>query len=326
MRSQASQATQASKATRAPAALLCLLGSLWGCVAAAAQEPGTTGLGVIQLYDDTQANKRGNLVVVDVWPQAPGAAAGVQKGDVILAIDGSPVVGKDALAAFKSELRGPAGGKVLLSLVRVADDNREFQVTLQRSAYPLRENPAAQPFGFSLPRSWRFESFEFPLPWSPQIAYHGTEDIAFAPDFDDRAGGSYHSLVWFWWLAGRPEIDAGSLRADLLRYFQGLSRERGTNDHFTPLLGQVAVTVAALPAAAAPAAAAAYRGDAVTYDTHGQLITLHFEVEERACTDAGHTALLFKLSPQPLGAPIWNQMEAVRSSFRCRRSSAGGTG
>jgi hypothetical protein len=273
---------------------------------------------VIQLYDDTQGNKRGNLVVLDVWPQAPGAAAGVQKGDVILAIDGSPVVGKDAIAAFKSELRGPAGGKVRLSLVRVADDNRQLEVTLERSAYPLRENPAAQPFGFSMPRSWRFEGFEFPLPWSPQIAYHGTEDIAFAPDFDDQAGGNYHSLVWFWWLAGRPEIDAGSLRADLLRYFRGLSQERGTNYHFTPLLGQVAVTVAALPAAAA--AAVAYRGDAVTYDTHGQLITLHFDVEERACADAGHTALLFNLSPQPLGAPIWSKMQAIRSSFRCHRA------
>jgi hypothetical protein len=306
------------QASQASAALLYLVGSLWGCAAAAAQEPGTTGLRVIQLYDDTQGNKRGNLVVLDVWPQAPGAAAGVQKGDVILAIDGSPVVGKDAIAAFKSELRGPAGGKVRLSLVRVADDNRQLEVTLERSAYPLRENPAAQPFGFSMPRSWRFEGFEFPLPWSPQIAYHGTEDIAFAPDFDDQAGGNYHSLVWFWWLAGRPEIDAGSLRADLLRYFRGLSQERGTNYHFTPLLGQVAVTVAALPAAAA--AAVAYRGDAVTYDTHGQLITLHFDVEERACADAGHTALLFNLSPQPLGAPIWSKMQAIRSSFRCHRA------
>ncbi|HXO40662.1 MAG TPA: PDZ domain-containing protein [Thermoanaerobaculia bacterium] len=304
--------------SQAPAALLCLAGSLWGCVAAAAQEPGTTGLRVIQLYDDTQANKRGNLVVVDVWAQAPGAAAGVQKGDVIVAIDGSPVVGKDALAAFKSELRGPAGGKVRLSLVRVAEDNREFEVTLERSAYPLRENPAAQPFSFSMPRSWRFEGFEFPLPWSPQIAYHGTEDIAFAPDFDDQAGGNYHSLVWFWWLEGRPEIDAASLRADLLQYFRGLSQERGRNYHFTPRLDQVAVTVAALPAAAAPAAA--YRGDAVTFDTHGQLITLHFEVEERACTDAGRTALLFNLSPQPLGAPIWSKMQAIRSTFRCRRA------
>lgn len=308
--------------SRAPAALLCLFGMVWGCAAGAAQEPGTTGLRLIQLYDDTQANKRGNLVVVDVWARTPGAAAGVQKGDVVLAIDGSPVVGKDALAAFKSELRGPAGGKVRLSLVRVAEDNRELEVTLERSAYPLRENPAAQPFSFSMPRSWRFEGFEFPLPWSPQIAYHGTEDIAFAPDFDDQAGGNYHSLVWFWWLAGRPVIDADSLRADLLQYFQGLSRERGTNYHFTPLLDKVAVTVAPLPAAPPPVvpAAAAYRGDAVTYDTHGQLITLHFEVEARACADAGHTALLFNLSPQPPGAPIWSKMEAIRSTFRCRRA------
>lgn len=308
---------------RVPAALLCLVGSLYGFPAAAEEEPGTTGLRITQLYDSTQPNHRGNLVVLEVWAQSPGAAAGVQKGDVIFAIDGNPLVGKDALAAFKAELGGPVGGKVRLSLLRVADDNRQLEVTLVRSAYPMRENPAAQPFGFSMPRSWRFEGYDFPLPWSPQIAYHGIEDIAFAPDFDQRDGGNYHSLVWFWWLEGQPAIDAGSLRADLLKYFQGLTQQRGSTYHFTPELDRVAVTVA--PPASAPGAApaaAVYRGDAITYDTHGQLITLHLDVETRVCADAGHTALLFILSPQPPDAPIWSKMEAIRSSFRCRRAPA----
>jgi hypothetical protein len=309
------------------ATLFCLVGALCGGAAgAAAQEPGTTGLRLTQLYDDSQATKRGHLVVLDVWPQTPGAAAGIQKGDLIIAIDGNAVSGKDAAVAFKDALRGPAGGKVRLSLVRVAEDNRVMELTVARSAYPLRENPAAQPFGFLMPRNWRFESFDFPLPWAPRLAYRGTEDIAFAPDFDDRAGSNYHSLVWFWWLEGRPEIDAGSLRASLLQYFQGLTAERGTSYHFTPRLDQVAVTVAPPPSGSAPARAqaAVYHGDAVTYDTHGQLITLHFDIEARLCTDAGRTALLFTLSPQPLDAPIWRQMESIRSTFRCRRAPADG--
>ncbi len=52
----------------------------------------------------------------------------------------------------------------------------------------LMANPAFETFGYAVPRSWRLESYSFPLPWSPKIAYSGIEDVLFVPDFADRGG------------------------------------------------------------------------------------------------------------------------------------------
>ncbi len=187
-------------------------------------------------------------------------------------------MGQDAIAVFAGGLRGPVGGNVKLSVVRVAEDQRLFEVELTRVAFPQRANLATEPFAYSFPRNWRFETLDFPLPWAPQLAYHGREDIPFAPGFDVRNRQSYHSLDWIWWLEGQPTIDADSLRSTLVTYFRGLSRERGTTYKFSPTLDKVSVTVRP---AALPGGTTKYTGSAVIYDTHGELITLRFDVERQ---------------------------------------------
>ena len=303
--------------------LFCLASLLHSLAGAAAQGPATgVGLTVTTLFNPGETGNRGGLVVLDVWEGTPAAAAGVQKGDVVVAIDGVQVAGKDATQVFAEALHGPAGGKVHLTLVRPADGLRRLEVDLARVAVGLRQNPSLESFAYAVPRSWRLESYSFPLPWSPRLAFSGIEDILFVPDFADRAAPGYHALVWVWWLDGRPAVNADTLRSTLLEYFRGLSQERGTNYKFTPQLEKVTATLSAIapgvPTTARPAIAA-FRGEVVTYNQQGDLITLVVDVETPQCPDPGHTAILFRLATQPREAPIWKDLQAVTTSFRCRR-------
>lgn len=304
--------------------LFCIVGLLHGLAGAAAGEPpsGTLGFRATTLFDTDEESNRGALVVLDVWDGTPAAAAGLQRGDLIVAIDGVKVAGQDAGKVFKNELHGGIGGKVRLTVLRPAEALRKLEFDLTRVALPQMQNPAFETFGYSVPGSWNVETYGFPLPWSPKLSYSGIEDVLLVPGFDDRASPAYHGVVWVWWLDGHPAVDAAMLRSTLVEYFRGLSQERGANAKFTPRLERVTATVSsaatATPAAAAPAINA-FRGEVVTYNQWGELITLQVDVDAPQCPDASHTAILFRLAPRPREAPIWQDLRAVTKSFRCRR-------
>lgn len=68
--------------------------------------------------------------VVDVTPGGPAAAAGLQVGDRIVAVDGAPVASA-SLPDFRKRLRtAPAGSKVKVSVLSAAE-KRELQITLR---------------------------------------------------------------------------------------------------------------------------------------------------------------------------------------------------
>lgn len=72
-----------------------------------ARRAGEAGIGA------TFVPRSGALVVAELVPNGPAAAAGLHRGDWILAIDGKPVSGRDAEAAI-ARLSGPAGGPIVL--------------------------------------------------------------------------------------------------------------------------------------------------------------------------------------------------------------------
>jgi PDZ domain len=292
-------------------------------VALAQMDVRDLGLTLTPLFDAAASGNRGPAVVLDVWEGTAAAAAGVERGDLVTAVDGNRVAGQDFSAAFKAASEAPPGSVVRLTLLRPGDGFRRIELDLKASAtVPLRENPRFESFAYKVARSWRLESYEFPLPWAPRIAWRGIEDVLFAPGFRDRAAPAYHALVWVWWVDGHPAVDAETIAATLREYFRGLSQERGTNHGFKPQLEKVTVAIQPLaPPAGHPAraAVAAYRGEVVTYNTEGQLITLLVEVESPPCDDRAHTPLLFRLATQPRPSAIWQDLQTVTDSFRCRR-------
>src|SRR5215471_11264379 len=99
-----------------------------------AEEPGTIGIGFGQLYSESQANKRGPMVVLQVMDGLPGAKAGIQRGDIIVGLNGSGVGGRDLSELIRKEVHGPVGGSVRLKIAR--PDGSESEVTLTRVTFP----------------------------------------------------------------------------------------------------------------------------------------------------------------------------------------------
>jgi PDZ domain len=308
-----------------PAALSVILAAGRAIPMAAADDPGTIGIGVAQLFSDGQANKRGPLVVMRVMEGSPGAKAGIERGDIVVAVNGVPAPGRDVAEIVGKDLRGPVGGQVRLTVIKV--DGNPLEVTLTRVPYPPHPNPSSDPFAYVMPGSWQADPrYPFPLPWAPALAYHGTEDLAFTPNFDDTASPEYHSYMFFWWLqeadAGVSVFTAKQLESDMLVYFRGLAEERAKYHKFTADLSKVAATYRADPVGASTfggVPAQAFSGTVNIYDGHGKVITLNSEVVMAACPGTGHTAFFFGMSQQLRDQTIWKQLDAVRDSFRCKR-------
>src|SRR5579862_867850 len=127
----------------------------------AGQDLGTVGLGLQQLYDDTPANHRGPLVVLQIVPDSPAAKAGIHCSDFVTAVNGVPVSGRDFSEIFYKDIRGPVGGTVRLSVARY--DGSEQQIALVRTPYPPHLNPASDPFTYKVPGSWTADA-RYPFP------------------------------------------------------------------------------------------------------------------------------------------------------------------
>jgi len=186
----------------------------------------------------------------------------------------------------------------------------------------MRENPPSDPFRYTWPGSWSYERAPFPLEWSPEIPYHGLEDLGFGPDFDDTGSPHYHTYIFLWWLEGTVAITAAELQSDLSEYFRGITAQRGHNYKFTPDLTKVSVTYEADRTRSVKfggQAAQSFRGEVTFYDTHGKIIHLHSDAVSVVCTASNHTAVFFGQSQEVRDAAIWKQIDDIRDSFQCSR-------
>ncbi len=76
-------------------------------------------------------DEMGRLVIAEPFPGHPAAQAGVQRGDVVLAVDGVAVQGLSLYEAI-GLIRGPAGSTVVLTLAREGVD-APFDVPVERA-------------------------------------------------------------------------------------------------------------------------------------------------------------------------------------------------
>jgi hypothetical protein len=305
--------------------LLCFtvasMGIAWmatGCFVLAS-ELGTIGVEVNQLYSDQQPTKRGALIVRQVQPSSAAADAGIQTGDLVLAIDGTRVFNTE-MSELTKKLDGPVGSSVELLIVPA--DGQTKTISLVRKPYPPHLNPLKDTFRYSVPGDWKADPrYKFPLPWSPQLALKGFEDVYFAPGFDDVESPQYHSYLFFWWLDGKQPITAGELESDMVTYFRGLAQQRGRNNNFQPDLSKISARYTEFtgpPISFGGLPANCFRGTVTLYDRPGKVISLHSEVVSSYSSD-GHTVVYFAMSKEPRPSSFWSQLDAVRDSFRFQR-------
>jgi hypothetical protein len=301
--------------------LLILASPLDAQTSSSSDEPGTVGLGLAQLYSDQQPNKRGPLVVLRVAEGSPGAKAGIQRGDMVVAVNGSPAMGHELAEINAKEMQGPVGGAIRFTFARL--DGSQSEITLVRVAYTPHTNAADDPFAYAVPGNWGQDPrWSFPLPWSPKLPYRGLEDLFYAPNFASTSSPEYHSYVFIWWIESTREFTAGQLQDDMLMYYRGLAEERGKNYGFTPDLSRIGAEYKVDPQGPQKfggESARSFTGTVSIYDTHGKIIELNSQVVSCVCPGSGHTAAFFGLSLEPRTAPIWKKLDAIRDSFRCRR-------
>jgi hypothetical protein len=287
-----------------------------------AEERGTIGIALLQEFSETEASHRGALVVSGVVEGSPASKAGLHCGDRVVAVDRKPTSGRPLDEMLLKDFRGPPGAALHLSVRRA--DGTEAELTVVRAAFPAHVNPERDPFAYRVPGGWAPDSrYAFPLPWAPELAYRGFEDLFYAPSFDDTRSPEYHSYVYFLWLEDAPALSAEQLEADMRVYFRGLAEERGKNHRFAPDLSKVTARYAADPSAPKTfggASARGFRGTVTLWDTHGQVIALNSEVVAAICPGSNHTALFFGMSLEPREGDMWKQIDAIRDSFRCQRS------
>ena len=288
---------------------------------ASADDRGTVGIFLRQLFSEKEPNHRGVLAVLHVFEDSPAAKAGIHSSDFIFAVNGVPVAGREFSKIMDKEIDGPVGGTVRLTVARF--DGSKSEITLVRTPFPPHVNPASDPFAYVVPGIWDNDPrVPFPLPWAPTLPYHGFVDLFFSPNFNRTDSPEYHSYVIFMSLEGTPMLSAEQLQSDMLTWFRGLAVERGGAYKFTPDLSKVSVTYKEDSASLQTfggAAARAFSGTETIYDTHGKIITLNSEVRMiSGCGTSNNTVFFFGMSPEPRDGNMWKQLDTIRDTFRCR--------
>ncbi len=99
----------------------------------AVEETGGIGLKVSQLYDYTtqDENKRGSIVVLDVFKSSPASRHGIEKGDLILQIIDVITRGHEFMDLLHTQLRGPSHTDVKLIMWRPSIMEK-FEIELRR--------------------------------------------------------------------------------------------------------------------------------------------------------------------------------------------------
>ncbi len=145
----------------------------------------------------TVEKRDGQIIIVAPLPNTPAEHAGLRTGDIILAVDGEPLLDADLWQAV-AKIRGPRGTRVTLTVLRPGQ-SEPFEVTIQRERIEIpvvesriiRENGAViaylKLFRFSnnAPRRFRSELRQL-LSENPQ---------AVILDLRDNPGGYLHVAV-----------------------------------------------------------------------------------------------------------------------------------
>lgn len=176
---------------------------------------------------------------------------------------------------------------------------------------------AQNDYKLDVPTGWKTEKFSFPIEFAPQIPYKGTEDVRFAPGWDDPASEEHWTYAFLWWLQGNPQIDADALEQHLKSYYSGLVGRNITSRQI-PSKKVVSTSVHMKKVKTAPDDINTFGGTIRMLDYHAQRpITLNCQVHVRRCKKQRRTAVYFEVSPRPHSHAVWQTLNGILTSFTC---------
>jgi hypothetical protein len=176
-------------------------------------------------------------------------------------------------------------------------------------------SPAAPASQIAAPATWRKESFQFPLPYTPTLPYEGTEQIRFSPNWAQFGAADGFSYVVMWDI--KPTLTEGAaLERALGVYFDGLMNNVAIARKVEAMVPQTAVVLHPL---APPAGwTDAYAGAVHTWNAFAKAepLVLNVEIAQRRCA-ADRVQLFFALSLAARTAPVWATLRSIRQATGC---------
>lgn len=165
------------------------------------------------------------------------------------------------------------------------------------------------------PGDWRKETFQFPLPFAPAIAYEGAEHVRFAPSwarFDDEDGFSY---VFLWDVKSKP-IATEDLEDHLEAYFAGLMK--GVAPARKLDVPSIRTAAALHPMTQVPGWSRAHGAEVRTWNAFSKAepLLLHGEIALRECP-AGRMQVFFAFSRAKRDRAIWQGLRKAREATQC---------
>ncbi|HEY4003303.1 MAG TPA: hypothetical protein VGO93_30825 [Candidatus Xenobia bacterium] len=172
--------------------------------------------------------------------------------------------------------------------------------------------PGGLPARWPAPPGVHTETIPFPLDFAPQVAFHGIEEIRFAPGFRKPDAPDWFTYSFVWYVNDSRQLD---VKADLTAYFRGLMDAVAKEDHLTTRawptwveVGEVASGFTDEPTTHA----VVHTWDA--FGTPGPL-TLDIQVYEPPCSVPDHRFYYFETTPHPHDPAVRHLLDRLRAAF-----------
>lgn len=151
------------------------------------------------------------------------------------------------------------------------------------------------------PAGWVVEQIPIPLGFAPSLAFHGLEDIRFAPGWSVPASPEFWTYKFAWEIAEDPQLDEERLSLMLETYYDGLSRA----------VSQSGDSLQA-PAAVFVRDGEYFRGRLRIFDAFATNTWIHLNARVQSLARGGKHLLVFEMSPQGFEHEVWGKLALIR--------------
>lgn len=173
------------------------------------------------------------------------------------------------------------------------------------------------PYTLSMYDGWDIERFQIPISFAPNIAYHGIEDIRFAPGWGKVKSKEYWSYGFLWFLNDRTDFDHKIIEKNLKLYYTGLI---GSNIEKRKIpenkLFQTKASIKKIKTEKGDRST--FRGYIHMLDYMEQKpIVLNCKVHVKSCAGLSNTFIFYEISPLSWSGEIWHSLDKLWEDFDC---------
>jgi len=168
------------------------------------------------------------------------------------------------------------------------------------------------------PEGWGKETIQLPPEFAPDMAWHGTEELRFAPKWLKAESETFFSYALLFRLPDNQKLDAKTLESELLTYYRGLSKAVSESKEVEVDLKPFTMTVKADSTKTARRAGGeditAFAGELSWIEpfTTGKLQTLHMDIQVWHSVKYKGSCVFICASPLPQTAEVWKSLREIR--------------